>query len=34
MIATPQRLYIYKNAKGKKNDIPAALGTEFNFTLY
>ncbi len=34
MIATPQRLYIYENAKGKKPDTPAALGTEFNFTLY
>lgn len=34
MIATPQALYVYKNAKGKKPDTPAALGTEFNFTLY
>jgi hypothetical protein len=34
MIATPQALYVYKNAKGKKPDTPAVLGTEFNFTLY
>jgi len=34
MIATPQALYVYKNAKGKKPDTPAAPGTEFNFTLY
>lgn len=34
MIATPERVYIYKNAKGKTPAGPARLGTEFNFTLY
>ena len=34
MIVTPQTLYVYRNAKGKKPDTPAVLGTEFNFTLY
>ena len=34
MIATSQRVYIYRNAKGKPSPGPKRLGTEFNFTLY
>jgi len=34
MIATPEKVYIYVNRKGKKSKGPVRPGTEFNFTLY
>ncbi len=34
IITTPERIYIYKNEKGRKPAGPTTLGTEFNFTLY
>ncbi len=34
MLATPSRVYIFQNIKGKKNRTPYGLGTEPNFTLY
>jgi len=34
MIVTTNAVYIYENAKGKRQPGPARLGTEFNFTLY
>lgn len=34
MIATTNAVYIYENAKGKRQPGPNQLGTEFNFTLY
>ena len=34
IIVTPHAVYIYKNTRGKKPDMPVPLGTEFNMTLY
>jgi hypothetical protein len=34
MMVTTEKVYIYKNRKGKKSKEPVRLGTEFNFTLY
>ncbi len=34
MMATPEKVYIYVNRKGKKSSGQVRPGTEFNFTLY
>ena len=34
IIVTPHAVYIYKNTRGKRPDMPVSLGTEFNMTLY
>jgi outer membrane protein assembly factor BamB len=33
-LATPDRVYVYRNLHGKKADGPVRLGSERNFTLY